>query len=54
MSKQRLSTELQPREAPDAAEIIKLHNIALFFGNQTPMNAVKCGETPSRQATDDS
>ena len=45
MSKQQLSTELQPREDPDAAEIIKLHNIAVFFGNQTLM---------SRQATNDS
>jgi len=44
MSKQQLSTELQPREEPDAAEIIKLHNIAVFFGNQTLMIAVKCGE----------
>ena len=44
MSKQQLSTELQQREDPDAAEIIKLHNIAVFFGNQTLMIAVKCGE----------
>ena len=44
MSKQPLSTELQPREDPDAAEIIKLHNVAVFFGNQTLMIAVKCGE----------
>jgi len=54
MSKQRLSTELQAREDPDAAEIIKLQNIALFFGDQTLMNAVKCGETSSRQTTEDS
>jgi hypothetical protein len=44
MSKQQLSTELQSREGPAAAEIIKLHNIAVFFGNQTLMIAVKCGE----------
>jgi len=44
MSEQQLSTELQPREAPGAAGIIKLHNIAVFFGNQTLMIAVKCGE----------
>jgi hypothetical protein len=43
MSKQQLSTELQPREDPVAAEITKLHNIAVFFGNQTLMLAVKCG-----------
>jgi hypothetical protein len=33
MSKQQLSTELQQREDPDVAGIIKLHNIAVFFGN---------------------
>jgi hypothetical protein len=44
MSKQQLSTELQPREDPDAAEIIKLHDVAVFFGTQTLMIAVKCGE----------
>jgi hypothetical protein len=48
MSKQQLSTELstelQPQKDPDAAEIIKLHNVAVFFGNQTLMIAVKCGE----------
>jgi hypothetical protein len=44
MSKQQLSTGLQPREDPDAAEIIKLHNVAVFFGNQTLLIAVKCGE----------
>ena len=61
MTKQQLSTELQPPEDPDAVEIIKLHNIAVFFGDQTLMIAVKCGEllakkkrTPSRQATNDS
>jgi hypothetical protein len=41
MSKQQLSTELQPREEPVAAEIIKLHNIAVFFGNQALMIASK-------------
>jgi hypothetical protein len=45
MSEQQLSTELQPRENPDAAGIIKLHNIAVFFGDQTLMIAVKCGAT---------
>ena len=44
MSKQQHSTELQPREEPDAAKIIKLHNIAVFFGHQTLMIALKCGE----------
>jgi len=44
MSKQQLSTGLQPREEPAAAKIIKLHNIAVFLGNQTLMIAVKCGE----------
>jgi hypothetical protein len=44
MSKQQVSTELQPGEDPDAAEMIKLHDVALFFGNQTLMIAVKCGE----------
>ena len=37
MSKQQLSTELQPLEDPVAAEIIKLHDIAVFFANQTLM-----------------
>ena len=45
MSEQQLSTELQPREEPIAAKIIKLHNIAVFLGNQTLMIAVKCGAT---------
>jgi len=45
MNEQQLSTELQRRAEPDAAEIIKLHNIAVFLGNQTLMIAVKCGAT---------
>jgi hypothetical protein len=49
MSEQQLSTELQPRESPDAAGIIKLHNIAVFFGDQTLMIAVKCGELLARK-----
>lgn len=32
MSKQHLSTELRPVEAPHAVEIIKLHDVAVFFG----------------------
>ena len=44
MSKQRLSTELHPRQDSDAAGIIKLHDVAVFFGNQTLMIAVKCRE----------
>ncbi|HYY31077.1 MAG TPA: DUF3102 domain-containing protein [Chthoniobacterales bacterium] len=44
MSKEQLSVELQPRADPDAAEAIKLHNIAVFFGNRTLTIAVKCGE----------
>jgi hypothetical protein len=49
MSKQQLSTELQPREDPDAAEFIKLHYVAVFFGNQTLMIAVKCGELRAKK-----
>jgi hypothetical protein len=49
MSKQQLSTGLQPREEPAAAKIIKLHNIAVFFGNQTLMIAVKCGKLLAKE-----
>ena len=49
MSKQQLSTELPPREDPDAAEFIKLHYVAVFFGNQTLMIAVKCGGLRSKK-----
>jgi DNA-binding cell septation regulator SpoVG len=46
MSKQQ---ELQSREDPDAAEIIKLHNIAVLFGNQKLMIAVKCRALLAKQ-----
>jgi hypothetical protein len=49
MSKQRLSTELQLREEHDAAELVKLHNIAVSFGDQTLMIAVKCGELRAKK-----
>jgi hypothetical protein len=68
MSKQQLSTKLQPQEDHDAAEIIKLQNIAVFFGNQRKTQAhlttiLICNNrfkvcsswlTPSRQSTNDS
>jgi hypothetical protein len=43
MGEQQLSTVLRPVD-PDAAQIIKLRNTAVFFGCETLVIALKCGE----------